>query len=233
MFGWTKSKRESSKSGRKFRPARLGLLLFVLLCAAVVYWDGTYQEREANGGRLAAEAAPVDEAAAVAAGLASASANPGNAGEDRTDGSGGANGTNGTNGTDSADGADASEATDAGEQTTEAAALFAGYRLERESSRDEELALLQEIISDPSCTEAARSEAEQRRLAVARAMENEAAAESLLAAKGFGETVVMVSGEQATVICGLELTGAIAARMAEAVAGCCGISFENVIIVNR
>ena len=115
----------------------------------------------------------------------------------------------------------------------EAGALFAAYRLERESSRDEELALLQEIIDDPASSETARHDAEQRRLAVARAMENEATAESLLRAKGFGETVVLVSGEQATVICDLELDMAAASQIAGAVAECCGVSFENVIIVNR
>ena len=115
----------------------------------------------------------------------------------------------------------------------EAGALFAAYRLDRESSRDEELALLQSIIDDPAGTEESRREAEQQRLAVARAMENEATAESLLQAKGFGETVVLVSGEQATVICDLELDTASASQIAGAVAECCGVSFENVIIVNR
>ncbi|MBR5430003.1 MAG: SpoIIIAH-like family protein [Firmicutes bacterium] len=114
-----------------------------------------------------------------------------------------------------------------------AAALFAAYRLERESSREEELALLQEILDDPMSSPAAREEAEQRRLAVAAAVEGEAAAESLLRARGFGETVVLVSGEQATVICDLELTGAAAAQIAAVAAECCGVSFENVIIVNR
>ena len=60
-----------------------------------------------------------------------------------------------------------------------------------------------------------------------------AAADSLLQAKGFGETVVLISGEQATVICDLELDMASAGRIAGAVAECCGVSFENVIIVNR
>ena len=115
----------------------------------------------------------------------------------------------------------------------EAKALFAAYRLERESSREEELALLQEILDDPASSETARAEAEQRKLAVARAIENESAAESLLQAKGFGETVVLVSGEQATVICDLELTGATASQIATVAAECCGVSFENVIIVNR
>lgn len=121
----------------------------------------------------------------------------------------------------------------AAQEETEAQALFAAYRLERETSRGEELALLQEILDDPASSEAARQEAEQRKLATARAIENEAAAESLLRARGFGETVVLVSGEQATVICDLELSAAAASQIASVAAECCGVSFENVIIVNR
>ena len=40
MFGWTKSKRETGeKQRRSLRPARLGLLVFALICAGIAYWD--------------------------------------------------------------------------------------------------------------------------------------------------------------------------------------------------
>lgn len=199
MFGWTKSKHDTSKKQRRgFRPARLGLLLFALLCAGIAYWDisASGAVHGAPGG-LTLEQPAVD---------VSALSRP------------------------------AEQETEREEQETEeteAGALFAAYRLERESSREEELALLQEIIADPDASGEAKSEAEQRKLQVARAIENEAAAESLLKARGFGETVVLVSGEQATVICDLELTAADASQIANVAAECCGVSFENVIIVNR
>ena len=210
MFGWTRSKREKEqrkKGRRSFRPARLGLLVFVLACLGIVYWDISYQGN--TGGGLTLEQPVVNvEAAAELPGAEGA----GKEEEDR-------------------EGETAVEEGDpAGE---EAEALFAAYRLERESSRDEELALLQEIIDDPSCTEEARQDAERRKLEVASAIENESAAERLLRAKDFGETVVLVSGGQATVICDLELTAASAGQIAAVVAECCGVSFENVIIVNR
>ena len=204
MFGWTKSKRERKpKQKQGLRPARLGLLVFALACIGIAYWD--ISARGGAGG-LTLEQPAVDVEAVVEA-----------AGEDLQTAAAAADGD-----------VAAAEA-----EEEEAGALFAAYRLERESSRDEELALLQEIIEDPASSETARSDAEQRRLAVARAMENEAAADSLLQAKGFGEPVVLISGEQATVICDLELDMASAGRIAGAVAECCGVSFENVIIVNR
>ena len=208
MFGWTESKRERRKQ-RRGGPARWGLLLFALACVAVAYWDSNYQGA-GSGPAAAAEATAETETVAAAA-------EPGT--ETGTD-------------TETAEPEDTAAAeTDA--ESGSAAALFAAYRLERESSREEELALLQEILDDPMSSPAAREEAEQRRLAVAAAVEGEAAAESLLRARGFGETVVLVSGEQATVICDLELTGAAAAQIAAVAAECCGVSFENVIIVNR
>ena len=195
MFGWTKSKRETGeKQRRSLRPARLGLLVFALICAGIAYWD--ISVHGATGG-LTLEQPAVDVNA-----LPHAAEQEKEEVEQRT-------------------------------EAEEAEALFAAYRLERESSREEELALLQEIMADPAASEEAKSEAEQRKLAVSRAIENEAAAESLLRARGFGETVVLVSGEQATVICDLELTAADASQIANVTAECCGVSFENVIIVNR
>ncbi|MBQ3286982.1 MAG: SpoIIIAH-like family protein [Firmicutes bacterium] len=195
MFGWTKSKRETGeKQRRSLRPARLGLLVFALICAGIAYWD--ISVHGATGG-LTLEQPAVDVNA-----LPHAAEQEKEEVEQRT-------------------------------EAEEAEALFAAYRLERESSREEELALLQEIMADPAASEEAKSEAEQRKLAVSRAIENEAAAESLLRARGFGETVVLVSGEQATVICDLELTAADASQIANVTAECCDVSFENVIIVNR
>lgn len=111
--------------------------------------------------------------------------------------------------------------------------LFAAYRMDRESSRSEELALLQSIIDDEGGSPTIREEAEQRRLVIAANIEQEAYAESLLAAKDFGETVVLVSSDQATVICSVDLDAVKATQIAEIVASSCNVSFENVVIVNK
>jgi|GEM_PF-2703362 len=116
---------------------------------------------------------------------------------------------------------------------TVSAAYFAAYRMDREEARAEELALLQRIIDDPGSSPAIREDAEQRRLAIAASVEQEARAESLLQAKGFGETVVLKGENQATVIIAVEMDDLKAAQIAELVDSATGCGFENVVIVNR
>ena len=76
-------------------------------------------------------------------------------------------------------------------------------------------------------------DAEQRRLAIAQSVEQETRAESLLKAKDFGETVVMMGEGQATVIVAVEMDDHKAAQIAELVDSATGCGFENVVIVNR
>lgn len=125
------------------------------------------------------------------------------------------------------------DAEDAEAQAEARAQLFAAYRLDRESAREEELALLEDIIADEGGSVAIRQEAEERRLQIAKDVENEARAESILDAKGMGETVVLMGEDQATVICAVEMNAALATRMAQIVAEACQVDFENVVIVNR
>ena len=128
------------------------------------------------------------------------------------------------------------EQTDSSDQLSpeqETAAAFAQLRLEREEARGEELALLERIISDKHTSTAALADAEERRIAIAADMENEITAESLLAAKGYGETVVMIGAEQTTVIVDLEIDAQDAAVIAEIVDKASGCGFANVVIVKR
>lgn len=115
----------------------------------------------------------------------------------------------------------------------EAAAAFAQLRMEREEARGEELALLDKIIADENSSTAALEDAEARRIAIASDIENEITAESLLATKGYGETVVMVGSDQTTVIVDLEIDEQDAAIIAEIVDKASGCGFENVVIVKR
>ena len=115
----------------------------------------------------------------------------------------------------------------------EAAAAFAQLRMEREEARGEELALLDKIIADENSSTAALEDAEARRIAIASDIENEITAESLLATKGYGETVVMVGSDQTTVIVDLEIDEQDAAIIAEIVNKASGCGFENVVIVKR
>ncbi|MDO4733201.1 MAG: SpoIIIAH-like family protein [Bacillota bacterium] len=114
-----------------------------------------------------------------------------------------------------------------------AAAYFAAYRMDREEARSAELLVLEQIIADADSSAEAVSQAEQRRLAIAACADRENQAESLLSAKGFGETVVILGEERATVIVNVEMNALKATQIAEAVDGVSGCGFENVVVVNR
>lgn len=186
---------------KSLRPAKLGLAMFMLLCAAAVGWAWVSQEEQGINAaakidtalqQLPAESLPGPEA-----------------------------------------GDDADRLSPEEQAAAASAAYFAAYRMDREQARAEELALLQRIVDDPGGSPAIREEAEQRRLAVAASVEQEARAESLLSAKGFGETVVLNGADRATVIVAVEMDEQKAAQIAEIVDSACACGFENVVIVNR
>lgn len=114
-----------------------------------------------------------------------------------------------------------------------AAAYFAAYRLDREEARGAELAVLEQIIADENSSPEAVSQAEQRRLDIAAYSDGENQAESQLFAKGFGETVVILGDQQATVIVDVEMDAQKATQIAEVVDRVSGCGFENVVVVNR
>ncbi len=215
-------KRGSEDKKKRIVPAKLGLLAFLAFCLCVLAWDIA---QGGTDGALTAERPAVDVSdldlpePAVAV-----SATAGQEGNEKEDEQAGGE-------------SEAAEEEKAGEAplTTEdaAAAVFAAYRMDREQSRSEELALLQDVIEDKASSEDIRREAEQRRLDIAAAIEQEANAESLLDAKGFGETVVLRGTDQATVVCAIELDAVKAAQIAEIVSTACEVDFKNVVIVNR
>lgn len=215
-------KRGSEDKKKRIVPAKLGLLAFLAFCLCVLAWDIA---QGGTDGALTAERPAVDVSdldlpePAVAV-----SATAGQEGNEKEDEQAGGE-------------SEATEEEKAGEAplTTEdaAAAVFAAYRMDREQSRSEELALLQDVIEDKASSEDIRREAEQRRLDIAAAIEQEANAESLLDAKGFGETVVLRGTDQATVVCAIELDAVKAAQIAEIVSTACEVDFKNVVIVNR
>ena len=111
--------------------------------------------------------------------------------------------------------------------------FYVEYRLQREQVRAEELELLQSIIDDPGTSAEMRNLANSRKMAIAEALSFELMTENVLYAKDFGQTVVMMGRDTATVILTGEMNDILAARVADAVTNVTGISFENVIIINR
>lgn len=195
--------------------ARMVFTAFIIFCLAVLAWDVKQNGFSAAWGALpAAEVdlpAPADEAAAA------------------TDAaSGGEIDAAMADNTAPADNEAAETAAEA-----EAAAQFASLRLEREQARGAQLKLLADIIADPNTSPGILEDAEQRRLILAAAAEGELLAESLLSAKGYGETVVMRGDKNATVIVDQEIDISDATVIADIVDKSTDCGFENVVIVNR
>ncbi|NLF80846.1 MAG: SpoIIIAH-like family protein [Clostridia bacterium] len=188
--------------------ARLVFTAFIIFCLAVLAWDVKQNGFSAAWGALpAAEVdlpAPADDAAGNEIVLIAEQPSSGNAGAD-----------------------------DAARADTEAAAQFASLRLEREQARGAQLKLLGDIIADPHTSPGILEDAEQRRLILAAAAEGELLAESLLAAKGYGETVVIRGDQNATVIVDQDIEISDAAIIADIVNKTTDCGFENVVIVNR
>lgn len=112
-------------------------------------------------------------------------------------------------------------------------AFFATYRMQREQIRADELFLLDEILNNDSSSDDARQQAEQRKIAIATALEQELLAETVLAAKEFGEAVVLLSDNKATVVLNGIVDEIQAAQVAEVVDSVTGIGYDNVVIINR
>lgn len=118
-------------------------------------------------------------------------------------------------------------------QTPAEDSFYGEYRLQREQVRSEELELLQSIIDDQHTSQEMKDIATSRKIAIAEAMEYELMTENVLYAKDFGQTVVMLGKDTATVILSGQLDDIAAAQVAEAVTGVTGVSFENVVIIPR
>ena len=111
--------------------------------------------------------------------------------------------------------------------------FYAEYRLQREQVRSEELELLQSIIEDAGTAKELRDRASARKLEIAQNMEYELMAENVLYAKRFGQSVVMLGQNTATVILSGPFDDIGAAQVAEAICGVTGLNYENVVIINR
>ena len=78
--------------------------------------------------------------------------------------------------------------------------FFATYRTDREATRNQEIAYLDEIINSATSTETAIASAESQKLAITGAMETELVLEGLIKAKGFEDCIVTISTENVNVV---------------------------------
>lgn len=104
-------------------------------------------------------------------------------------------------------------------------------KVSREQVRAKNKETLQGIIDSTSVTEEQKEEAIAQMIELTKVAEQESAAETLLASKGFSETVVNVSDGEADVVVGnVEMTEANRAQIEDIVARKTGVAPENIII---
>lgn len=78
--------------------------------------------------------------------------------------------------------------------------FFETYRVDRESTRNQEIAYLDEIIASSESTETAVVDAENQKLNITSSMEKELVLEGLIKAKGFEDCIVTMSTENVNIV---------------------------------
>lgn len=94
-----------------------------------------------------------------------------------------------------------SDSTPTGDTSNEVTpTFFETYRTDRDATRDQEIAYLDEIIASASSTETAIQDAESQKLNITSSMETELVLEGLIKAKGFSDCIVTMSTENVNIV---------------------------------
>lgn len=143
-------------------------------------------------------------------------------------------------GSDDIESQDAAEETDGDVEGTPGEAVLtsgevkntvAQAKVSREQVRAKNKETLQAIIDSTSVTEEQKEDAVAQMVEMTKIAEQESAAETLLASKGFTETVVNVSDGEADVVVGnVEMTEANRAQIEDIVTRKTGVAPENIVI---
>lgn len=109
--------------------------------------------------------------------------------------------------------------------------VAAQAKVSREQVRSKNKETLQSIIDNKNLSEEEKEKAVNQMVQMTEISEKEAAAESLLAAKGFQDAVVSITDDQADVIIGAsELSDANRAQIEDIVTRKTGVAAQNVVI---
>lgn len=113
----------------------------------------------------------------------------------------------------------------------EAQAVVAQAKVTREQVRAKNKETLQSIIDSDSLSDAQKQDAVAQMVAMTEIAEKEAAAETMLASKGFSDSVVSISDDSADVVVNAsELTEANRAQIEDIVTRKTGVSAQNIVI---
>lgn len=109
--------------------------------------------------------------------------------------------------------------------------VAAQEKVSREQVRSKNKETLQSIIDNKNLSDAEKENAVNQMVQMTEIAEKEAAAESLLAAKGFNDSVVSITDDQADVIVGAsELSDANRAQIEDIVTRKTGVAAQNIVI---
>ena len=109
--------------------------------------------------------------------------------------------------------------------------VAAQAKVSREQVRSKNKETLQNIIDNKNISDAEKEKAVNQMVQMTETAEKEAAAESLLAAKGFNDSVVSITDDQADVIVGAsELSDANRAQIEDIVTRKTGVAAQNIVI---
>ena len=109
--------------------------------------------------------------------------------------------------------------------------VAAQAKVSREQVRSKNKETLQNIIDNKNLSDAEKEKAVNQMVQMTEIAEKEAAAESLLAAKGFNDSVVSITDDQADVIVGAsELSDANRAQIEDIVTRKTGVAAQNIVI---
>ena len=109
--------------------------------------------------------------------------------------------------------------------------VAAPAKVSREQVRSKNKETLQSIIDNKNLSDAEKENAVNQMVQMTEIAEKEAAAESLLAAKGFNDSVVSITDDQADVIVGAsELSDANRAQIEDIVTRKTGVAAQNIVI---
>ena len=109
--------------------------------------------------------------------------------------------------------------------------VAAQAKVSREQVRSKNKETLQSIIDNKNLSDAEKESAVNQMVQMTEISEKEAAAESLLAAKGFNDSVVSITDDQADVIVGAtELSDANRAQIEDIVTRKTGVAAQNIVI---
>lgn len=116
---------------------------------------------------------------------------------------------------------------------TQAKDYFIDYKLQRDRVRSRQIEILREIVNNPNSNSENRMVAQEKLFQISDNLEKEMELESLLAAKGYSKTAVLIQPENVTVVVGTEeLSGQDVAKISDLAVTTTGFNIEDIVILS-